>query len=216
VTVQEGVALNARVRMSSHSEETREYLLPVLLRAESGAAPREWVALLDTCEELLEHCGFVIETRSRPATLMRSIFRSSQPLTWQEFRNRLEALGDAFRPATTDDGIETESLARRAAAQTFLEALGDAPEAIGILGISVIRSSTGVGSADRAGDDDASGEAPNQESGPMRIEQHPEFLPTAAADADEPSPRPADILLEMQRIQSEVLGETARTPAAGA
>jgi cytoskeletal protein CcmA (bactofilin family) len=210
VTVQEGVALNARVRMTSHSEVTREYLLPVLLRTESGAAPRQWVAALDACEELLEPCGFVVETRARPSTLMRSIFRSREPLTWQQFRDALERLGDALRPGTVDAAPDAAGLARQGAARAFLDALGEAPEALGILGITVVRHPAGTAAAPET---NAASEERFTEAPVAHVEQHPEFLPDAQ---DGSPPQPAAVLLAMQRVQSEVLGETARTPASGA
>jgi cytoskeletal protein CcmA (bactofilin family) len=78
VTVQEGVAINGRIRMLGTDQDTRDYLLPVLLRA-TDVSTRGWQALLDGCDEFMDHHGFHAETRAKPGPLMRCIFRTREP-----------------------------------------------------------------------------------------------------------------------------------------
>ncbi|MDH3644893.1 MAG: polymer-forming cytoskeletal protein, partial [Gammaproteobacteria bacterium] len=193
VTVQEGVALNGRVRMLSSDHETREYLLPVLLRTESGAAPRPWQELLSSTEEFLEHMGFLIETRAKPGTLMRCIFRTREPMTYAQFFERLNNIDAELRKAAEAapdapsplDEPPADRLATR-----FLEALGDTEGAVGVLGSTVV----------------VVGDVPN--GAPQRsVESRSEILPEPGLAEIS---KPGDLLLELQRIHAEVLGETAQ------
>lgn len=192
VTVQEGVELNGRVRMLGSDQETREYLLPVLLRAESGAAPRQWQELLSRTEEFLETVGFLVETRAKPGMLMRSIFRTREPMTYAQLRTRMDTIDTALGAAIGPDHVadDTVSAAALAQAARFLEALGDSEGAVGILGSSVVQ-------------------VQEVTDGAMR----PALLPRSDvlhASQTEVIPRPGDLLLELQRIHGDVLGESVR------
>ena len=193
VTVEEGVALNGRVRMLGNDHETREYLLPVLLRAESGAAPRQWQELLTTTEEFLEHAGFLVETRAKPGTLMRCIFRTREPVTYAQFFERLNDIQAELRKAA-DNTPDTPSPLLESAgdrlATRFLEALGESDGAVGVLGSTVVLVE----------------EMPNgglQHS----VESRSDILPEPGLAEIS---KPGDLLLELQRIHADVLGETAQ------
>lgn len=193
VMVQEGVELNGRVRMLATDHDTKEYLLPVLLRAEPGAAPRQWHELLSSTEEFLELLGFQAETRSKPGILMRSIFRTREPMTYAQFFQRVHSIETALREAhdSSDRQQEQRQASLEAApAARLLEALGDGEGAVGILGSTVV----------------CMREMPN---GDMQrtIRARPEVLP-------EPNPavipKPGDLLLQLQLIHADVLGETTQ------
>jgi len=185
VTVQEGVALNARVRMLANTEETREVLLPVMLRPAAGMQRREATQLLDATEEFLETLGFVCETRPRPAAVMRCIFRSLEPMSDATFRGCLQELTRTLRqaaePSPPDESLPTGPQAARA----FLEALGESAEVVAVLGITVVhrRESGGTWHCD--------------------VEDRPEFLPEPDST---PVLQPAVLLLDMQRVQEDILG----------
>jgi cytoskeletal protein CcmA (bactofilin family) len=195
VTVQEGVAINGRIRMLGTDQDTRDYLLPVLLRA-TDVSTRGWQALLDGCDEFMDHHGFHAETRAKPGPLMRCIFRTREPITYAAFLQRLDAIDDALQQASrqASKSAQAVSAGRRPEpailpAQQLITTLGDAAGTIGIFGSTAVRVV-----------DAANGSV-------QRTIQRPAALPPVG-QVD--NPKPGDLLLDLQRIHVDLLGETAR------
>ena len=195
VIVQEGVSLNARVRMLGADQHLKDYLLPVLLHVTGQPAPRVLEELAGAAEEFLQEIGFEMEHRPKPSATMRPIFRSREPMSYAQFCIRMSELESALLEASGDRSslLAHEIVPPQATrqAQELLQALDLAGAAIVVLGPVVVHLQEG------------------NDGVPVReIRLRPESLPSQSAET---SQKPGDLLLELQKIHLEFLGEVSET-----
>jgi cytoskeletal protein CcmA (bactofilin family) len=196
VVVQEGVVLNAQVRMLGPDHHLKDYLLPVLLHIAEEADTQALEGLLYATEEFLEKVGFAMELRPRPMPTMRPIFRSRQPMSYAQFCTRMRQIESALldangtRGSLMSDNATPEQATTQA--QDLLQALQLVESSIVVVGPVVVRHQQD------AQDDTA-----------PEISLRPKSLPSQSTET---SLKPGDLLLELQKIHLEVLGEaTAAT-----
>jgi cytoskeletal protein CcmA (bactofilin family) len=108
IRVHEGVVLNANVRMSGPPAPPRQYLVPALLRSYDKVPSEKLEAAERAAEGFLRSHGFELETRAkRPdrSGTLRPIFRSREPLPYDELKRQLEQVELALQSAvSTADG----------------------------------------------------------------------------------------------------------------
>lgn len=200
VRIHEGVILNAEVRMSGPDTAQRHYLLPTLLKTyDRNTNPQALEEAERAAERLLQSLGFEMETRPRTTDktdTVRPIYRLREPMGYPQLRKHLgevervlqglsEEIADT-PPGAVDATTGADSKRQLAAA------LANLRSAALLVGPVVVTRFETDGKPK------------------LSVRVRPDSLPDHSAAG---TPDPSQLLMSMQRVQTEVvqsLDATAR------
>lgn len=217
VRIHDDVIFNGHCRITGAEATRRQYLLPTVLHSfGADPNPQALAGVQAAAEGLLRDFGFDIEVKAdRPAPgtqTVRPIFRSRDALPYSRLRERLRSLEETLQSATTPEtGRERRFgvLSRRSdkdaeplqttgadGARELIEALGQLRSATLMLGpVIVTRVEEGRGPR-------------------LTVRVRQDGLPSDAVAAAG-SPDPSQLLLSLQKVQTEVVRDltASLTPA---
>lgn len=218
VRIHDDVIFNGHCRITGAEASRRQYLLPTVLHAfGTGANPQALAGVQAAAEGLLRDFGFDVEVKSeRPGPgiqTVRPIFRSRDAVPYSRLRERLRSLEEALQSASTPDtGRERRFgvLSRRTdkdaeplqvtgadGARALFDALAQLHSATLMLGpVIVTRLEEGRGPR-------------------LTVRVRQDSLPSEAVAAAG-APDPSQLLLSLQKVQTEVVRDlsAAFAPAA--
>lgn len=194
VRVQEGVVLNAEVRMSGPDAAQRHYLLPTLLKSyDRTPNPQALEGAERAAETFLRTLGFEVETRTRTnekTDTIRPIYRLREPIGYPQLRKRLSEVERVFQQAVESNGKDAAPGALDATtgangARELVAALGKLRSAALLVGpVIVTRFESEAGTPK------------------VVVRLRPDSMPEHIGPK---APDPSALLISMQRVQTEVV-----------